>query len=313
MSKRILLIGSEGYTARVLGPSLYDNYELDLCDLKWHRDPRDVEQRPVMYRDFNDIKVHSIEKYDFIILLAAHSSVAMCKDDMRSSMNNNVRNFWSLVDKLGANQPLIYASSGSVYGHGESHKQFFEHDPLPAASNWYDHAKQEIDRIALLSGKKCYGLRFGTVNGASPNLRTELMLNSMYLSAKNTGVVRFNNEKSNRAILGTKDLVNGVGAILTYIEEKGPRNPGAYNLASFNATIGYMARETARLMEVNVQEVADTPTYSFMLNTQKFQETFDWAPSQNIKDILDDLAQNHDKMGEDHRGLYTRNRMIKYE
>lgn len=266
-----------------------------------------------MYKDFNDIKVHSIEKYDFIILLAGHSSVAMCKEDMKSSLNNNVRNFWNLVNKLGANQPLIYASSASVYGNGEPYKQFFEHDPLPPATNWYDFSKQEIDRIAALAGKKCYGLRFGTVCGASPNIRTELMLNSMYLSAQNTGVVRYNNEDTNRAILGIQDLCNGVSAILQYIEEKGPRNPGAYNLASFNATIGYMAKETARIMGANVQKVADSPTYSFMLNTEKFQQVFDWAPKQDIKDILDDLAQNHDKMKEDYRGLYTRNRMIKYE
>ena len=312
MNKRILLIGSEGYIARALEPTLR-SYAIDLCDIGWHKDSRNSEQRFPLYKDFNDIKGYSIEKYDYIILLGAHSSVKMCKNDLRSSMNNNVRNFWNLLDKLGANQPLIYASSGSVYGNGEPYKQFFEHDPLPPATNWYDHGKQEIDRIALLSGKKTYGLRFGTVNGASPNFRTELMLNSMFLSAKNSGVVKYRNENVNRAILGTKDLCRGIGAILSYIEEKGPKNPGVYNLASFNATVGYMAKETGRLLNANLQKEEDSPTYSFMLNTEKFQQTFNWAPEQDIKSILDDLEENHGKMKEDHRGLYTRNRMIKYE
>lgn len=310
---RLLLIGSEGYLGRALSPTLL-NYDIDMCDLKWFTDIRNRELRALpLFKDYKDIKQLSLEKYDAVILLAGHSSVAMCKDDPVSALNNNVRNFWTLVNRLGANQPLIYASSASVYGHGESFKQFFEHDPLPPATNWYDFSKQEIDRVALLSGKKTYGLRFGTVCGASPNLRTELMLNSMYLSAKNTGVVRFNNSDTNRAILGMKDLTRGIGAILQHIEDKGPKNTGVYNLASFNATIGYMAKMTAGIMEANIQKVPDSPTYSFMLNTEKFQQVFDWEPRQDIKSILDDLAQNHDKMLEDHRGQFTRNRMIKYE
>lgn len=314
MVNRILLIGSEGFIGRCVGASLLEKYEVDLCDLKWFTDIRDTEIRhKPMYRDYKDLKPVSLERYDAVILLAGHSSVSMCKNDMASCLNNNVRNFWTLVNNLGASQPLIYASSGSVYGHGESHKQFFEHDPLPPAMNWYDFSKQEIDRIAALSGKKCYGLRFGTVCGASPNIRTELMLNSMYLSANNAKVVKYNNENTNRAILGMKDLVRGIGAILSYIEEKGPKNPGAYNLASFNSTIGYMAKTVANLMEVNIEKIPDTPSYSFMLNVEKFQQVFDWRPEQDIKDILDDLALNHGKMLEDHRKLFTRDRMIKYE
>lgn len=308
---RILLIGSEGYIGRALEPEL-NNWEVDLADIGWHKDSRNTEVRGApLYRDFNDIKGYSIQKYDYIVLLAGHSSVPMCKEDMKSALNNNVRNFWNLLDKLGANQPLIYVSSGSVYGSGEG--QFFEHSPLPPATNWYDHTKQEIDRIALLSGKKIYGLRFGTVNGASPNLRTELMLNSMYLSAKNTGVVRYNNENSKRAILGMRDLISGIKSILYYIDEKGTKNYGIYNLASFNSTIGHMAKETAEIMQANLHKVPDTPTYNFALNCQKFQQVFDWTPRQKIKDILNDLALHHGKMEEDHRRIYTRDRMIKYE
>lgn len=306
---KILLIGSDGYIGRVLTLFLRTENVLDRCDIGWHKDPRSSEMPDFpIYKDFNNIKEYTIKKYDCIILLAAHSSVGMCQNDMVSSCNNNVRNFWNLIDKLGANQPLIYASSGSVYGNGEGH--FYEHSPLPPATNWYDFSKQEIDRIALASGKKVYGLRFGTVNGASPNFRPELMLNSMYLSARTSGVVKYKNEKSSRAILGMKDLTNGVGAILKYIEKRGPKNPGVYNLASFNSTVGYMANQVAHKMEVPLLKEEDSPTYSFQLNCQKFQQVFDWAPEQNINDILDDLIWNYGKM--DHKGM-ARDRMIKYE
>lgn len=308
---RVLLIGSEGYIGRILSPQLACKYELDCCDIGWYDDPREHKAHPLYRKDYKELKGSlTIQKYDAVILLGAHSSVPMCRD-LRSSFNNNVSNFVDLLEKLAPEQPLIYASSGSVYGNGGG--QFRETDPLNPPMNWYDQQKQTIDEIALMSGKKVYGLRFGTVNGASPCMRTELMLNSMYLSAKNTKSVRFNNKDKSRAILGNKDLVAGIKAILEYVGAKGPKNTGVYNLASFNSSIGYMANKVCEFMDVIPQEVPDGPTYSFQLNTQKFQEVFDWVPSQNIEDILLDLKKNCGKITEAQREPLSRNRMIKYE
>jgi nucleoside-diphosphate-sugar epimerase len=311
--ERILLIGSQGYVGSALEPQLYAKYGVgvDACDIGWFVDSRSLSHFPLYRKDYKEIKGFSIEKYDAVILLAGHSSVPMCKDDLRSALNNNVRNFWDLLGKLRDDQPLIYASSGSVYGSGSG--QFREGDALAPAFNWYDLSKQEIDRIALLSGKKTYGLRFGTVCGASPNPRTELMLNSMFLSAKNTHTVRVNNLKKVRAILGMKDLVAGVMAILKRVEEAGAKNSGIYNLASFNAEIGYMADKVCSFMDAIKQVVPDNPTYDFALNTQKFQEVFDWAPKDTIESILLDLKKNYGKINEAQRETLSRNRMIKYD
>lgn len=310
--ERLLLIGSTGYIGSALEPQLYAKYGsgLDSCDIGWFH-PKDMNHYPLYRKDYREIKGISIEKYDAVILLAGHSSVGMCKNDMLSSCNNNIRNFVELLNKLRDDQPLIYASSGSVYGNGSG--QFRETDALAPALNWYDLTKQEIDRIALLSGKKIYGLRFGTVCGVSPNPRTELMLNSMYLSAKNTHYVRVNNQGKVRAILAMKDLIAGVKAILSRIEEKGPVNTGIYNLASFNATIGHMADETCRFMGAIRHDVLDNPTYDFALNVQKFQEVFDWAPKETIQTILEDLKKNYGKINEAQREVLSRNRMIKYD
>ncbi len=311
MVSRVLLIGSEGFIGRTLSPQLACKYDLDCCDLGWFNDPREHKIHPLYRRDYNELKGLALERYDAIILLAGHSSVGMCQNDLQSSYRNNVNNFVTLLNRLGASQPLIYASSGSVYGNGGG--QFRETDSFSSPMNWYDLQKQQIDQIALLSGKKTYGLRFGTVCGASPAMRTELMLNSMYLSAKNTHTVRFNNKDKTRAILGNKDLVAGIKAILQYIGEKGPKNTGVYNLASFNSSIGHMAGATAEFMDCYTQEVPDSPTYSFALNVQKFQQVFDWAPTQNIQSILENLKQNCAKISEVQREALTRNRMTKYE
>jgi nucleoside-diphosphate-sugar epimerase len=307
MSKRVLLIGSEGYVGAKLTPALRHEADinLDCCDSLWF-----TEVAPYIYYncDFNDLKKVSLSRYDAIILLAGHSSVGMSKD-RAGAFNNNVRNFVNLLEKIG-DIPLIYASSASVYGHGE--KQFFEYDPLPPASNWYDFTKQEIDRIALLSKQNTYGLRFGTVCGASPNQRVDVIANSMFLSARNTGVVRMANPKALRAILGIDDLVRAVVAILKYIDEKGPKNTGIYNLASFNDTIEHMANYVTGYMGATLQEVPPSPTYSFMLNVQKFQQVFDWAPQQELEQILYDLSQNCAMIPEEKRSYYSRERAVAY-
>jgi nucleoside-diphosphate-sugar epimerase len=302
---RVLLIGSEGYIGSSLAFELRD-YDLDCCDIGWFG-----ANASVLYKkDYRDIKGLTIEKYDAVILLAGHNSVKMCRD-MKSAYLNNVVNFMSLIDRLG-DVPLIYASSGSVYGNGEQFKQFFEHDPLPAPMNWYDHTKQEIDRIARLSGKNTYGLRFGTVNGASPNMRTELMLNSMVLSAQNTNLIKASNYKVNRAILALPDLNRAIKAILKHIEKKGAKNTGVYNLCSFNANIEYLVERTAHLTKSYIEKQEDSPTYSFMLNCQKFQETFDWAPKETVESIILDLQKNCGKINEAERKRLTRDRVIEY-
>ena len=100
----------------------------------------------------------------------------MC-DDKFSSWNNNVRNFATLLKKLNGTK-FIYASSSSVYGNttqDEIDEEFLDFSPI----NFYDMAKLHIDHLAKLSDTEYYGLRFGTVNGPAPHIRTDVMINAM--------------------------------------------------------------------------------------------------------------------------------------
>jgi nucleoside-diphosphate-sugar epimerase len=86
-------------------------------------------------------------------------------------------------------QKLIYASSSSVYGNvadgyvDETYTNFIQH-------NQYDTTKYMIDLYAQLFNVEFYGLRFGTVNGASSHVRNDVMLNAMTHSAINAGEIK---------------------------------------------------------------------------------------------------------------------------
>ena len=176
MSK-ILLIGGNGY----IGSRLQQSLDVDVVDTNWFNDEGSGE-------DFKDLTSKHYDDYDTVILLAGHSSVKMSEGNLNSCFNNNVRNFIDLIEKLDG-QRLIYASSSSVYGSvgGKTvNEKYYGFEPY----NQYDISKHTADLYAQKSDVEYYGLRFGTVNGCSPVLRTDVMINAMVNSALRDGHIK---------------------------------------------------------------------------------------------------------------------------
>ena len=149
----VLIIGGQGYVGSYLakhlpgsvsiGSRLFDYYELE----------------PSFYKNF-----------EYIILLAGHSSVQMCLGPLTSPWLNNVANFKDLLQKTSPDQKIIYASSNSVYGNKNTKISTEEDISLDYINN-YDLTKSTLDLFALqqiTQGRQLLGLRFGTVNGGSP-------------------------------------------------------------------------------------------------------------------------------------------------
>ena len=204
--------------------------------------------------DFKDLTRDYYSEFDNIILLAGHSSVKMSEGGLNSCFNNNVRNFIDLLEKLDK-QKLIYASSSSVYGSvgGKTvNEKYFGFEPY----NQYDISKHTADLYAQKSDVEYYALRFGTVNGYSPFLRSDVMINAMVNSAINDGHIKLYIKDTMRPILGINDLCEAIRYILASDEDK----RGLYNLASFNKTAEQIAYEVANVMGVQVHEFEADPT-----------------------------------------------------
>ena len=301
LNNKVLVLGGCGY----IGSSLFNflqnkGLEIDTVDLEWYGNYTNPKNINV---DFKNLTPMFLRKYGSIVLLAGHSSVPMCVNNMRSSFKNNVENFVDLLTKLDAKQRFIYASSSSVYGVVDSPVEE-THNYFDAIS-FYDITKQHIDQYASLSGKNFYGLRFGTVNGASSNLRVDIMMNAMVNSIKNGGHINLVNGKTKRPILYLNDLNRAIHSIIASEED----HPGIYNLASFNSTAGEIAHKVAEVLKSEVKTGPDREiVYDFMINSSKFCSTYDFKFEGDMEKIIYNLYSTYDDVEKTNR-----NEAIKYE
>ena len=284
----ILLLGGSGYIGSKFHSIYKDTYNITSVDLNlFHK---------FEYSQEKNFSSFSLENYDVIICLAGHSSVQMCEYSPGRSWVNNVDYFRNLCDNL-SNQKLIYASSASVYGSGSAMSS--EDSPInfnPVCH--YDLQKITIDMIAnkyIKEGKNIVGLRFGTVNGASPHTRRELMINSMVYNALTTRKINAKNLHIRRAILGINDLMKCLKIIVENDIEC-----GQYNLSSFNSTVEEIAKTVAEECAAQlIIHPEDAVAYDFEMTTNKFTKETGFIFTDTIRQIVDDLRTNY------HKAIYT--------
>jgi nucleoside-diphosphate-sugar epimerase len=156
---------------------------------------------------------------------------------------------------------------------------------------------------AVKSDLEYYGLRFGTVNGYSPVLRIDVMINAMVHSALVNGEIKLFIKDTMRPILGLNDLCGAVETIIDCSEDE----RGLYNLASFNKTAEQIAYEVGSVMNVPVVEYDtdlnnitnvknQTKTYNFSISTLKFRKTFKFKFKETVESITESLVNNWDTM-----------------
>ena len=294
--KKILILGGAGYIGSRLRQVLREHHFIKSNDICWF-----VHDETSDRRDYHKLTREELAEFEVIIVLAGHSSVPSCMGALPDPWLNNVTNFTDLLNKTD-NQLIIYASSASVYGNskpGECHKETNTHfTPV----NNYDVTKYALDQqatIANLKGKRVIGLRFGTVNGWAPNLRVDVMINSMYHSVQNGQGIQVMNRQISRAMLGIEDLCS---AVLRCIERP---TPGIYNLASFNSTVGEIAQKVSTKLGVDIIDRGTTcNAYDFALDTSLFEQTFDFTFKETPATIVDSLIESYEQATPQWRDKY---------
>ena len=298
--QKVLIIGGSGYIGSRLTLDYKGSCNLKRVDLGWYglySDDNIVE-------DYRNLTTEFIQSFDSIILLAGHSSVKMCEGNFNSAYKNNVENFIGLINKMTNKQKLIYASSSSVYGMVGSSKVAEDYtDFIPY--NDYDVTKHFIDVISQRSDIEFYGLRFGTVNGFSPRVRSDIMINSMTYSAINNKEIKLYIKDITRPILGINDLSR---AIFKIVENKDPSLKGIYNLASFSNTAENIALGVSKVTNAevinydsdpnNIKNVKlETKCYDFDIDCNKFITNFNFKFNETIETIALSILENFEDYG----------------
>lgn len=285
--KKVLIIGGCGYIGSRLFIFLKKRkYKVDTVDLEWYGNyvnPKNIKT------DFKNLKREFLSKFDIIIFLAAHSNYFMCESHPIEAFQNNVTNTIKFVNQL-SNQMFIYASSYLVYEKSVS-RIVTEDSDRYFPSTKYDLTKQIVDYYMQLTKVNYYGLRFGTVSGYSPNLRTDVMINRMYHTSISEGIIRIYNPENFRPVLGIEDLCRAVEKIII---SKGPK--GIYNLASFNLKLKIISGKVSKkLGNLKVVKEDRNPLRSYSMSTKKFRKMFNFTFKDTVESILKSLEKNYKK------------------
>ena len=274
---RVLIIGGEGYVCSYLFNHLF----------KQGIDVQTVGNRLL---DYNLLGRIFLSSFTHIVLLAGHSSVLRCKGPLESPWKNNVRNFKNLVEKTDNRQTIIYASSASVYGDKDTKPLYTEEDISIDYVNNYDLTKVSLDLLAMKyigEGRNIIGLRFGTVNGGSPVIRRDLMINSMVYTALFEKHITITNKHIKRPILSVRDLSR---AVETMIKSKAASN--IFNLASFNSTVESIANIVSDYTKVDITDNGDVPgAYNFAIDNTKFKVLGNFTYEDNLHSVVENVIE----------------------
>jgi len=300
---KTLIIGGMGYIGVALVDYLIEHLNHSIVVIDSEEYCKSVKKRnnvEYIVSEFQNLPKQYYLQFSNIILLAGQGSVSN-SNNLINVINNNIKNFAWLLENITSSQKFIYASSSSIYGNtldkevDEDYSNTNGYKPY----NYYDWSKQTIDQLSELSNKHYYSLRFGTVNGFSRNLRSDLMINSMIYNAKTNGKIFVSNKHINRPILGIQDLCR---AVYTIVINGKQELSGVYNLNSFNSTIEQIATCVARSINVPCEELTtqtqvvnfklQTKCYDFKIHSTKFIKNFNFQFQETITSIIDGLDNN---------------------
>lgn len=222
-----------------------------------------------------------LDQFTDCVWLAGHSSVTASINDTQGALRNNL--FDLIAFRSLFRGRFIYASSGSVYSR-EDVEMATEKTPSMPPSNTYDYTKICFDYFMSAANEKAVGLRFGTVNGFSSRLRSELMVNAMTASALATGELNLSNPGSYRPILWIDDLIEGIISILA-----SDIDDGIFNMCSFNDNIGGIAEKVSLITGATISIKPPSPTYNFMMSNKLFEDTFEFEFVGDVEKIVSSL------------------------
>lgn len=185
----ILVTGGAGYIGSVMVPELLrqghnvtvldsfiykQNSLLDCCRFENFR---------IIKGDCRDEEVlkKALEGKDFIFPLAAIVGFPACDKDTVAAETVNLGAIEALLKIREKGQKLIFPCTNSGYGLGQGEKYCTEESPISPIS-LYGKTKMAAEKAILESGNSLT-FRFATLFGASPRMRTDLLVNDFVYRA----------------------------------------------------------------------------------------------------------------------------------
>jgi nucleoside-diphosphate-sugar epimerase len=300
---RLLIAGGAGYVGSALIPRLLERgYLVDVADLFWFGNNLPAETG-LLNKDLFDLTVEDLTQYDQVLFLAGLSNDPMAE---YSPSKNFVYNaaapaYLAYTAKKAGVKRYIYASSCSVYGYTVN-ELYDETRPVASAYPYGISKLQGEQAVMNLVDEQfsVVALRKGTISGFSPRMRLDLIVNTMFRTALDEGVITINNPSIWRPILAMED------AITAYIRvvEAHESISGIFNIASGNYTVGEVGDlvkaeiylQLGKKIDLTIRHLQDFRNYK--VSFEKAKNVLSFHPQQDVRDIVRQLTQEMHKFSD---------------
>jgi nucleoside-diphosphate-sugar epimerase len=186
---RITVLGGAGYIGSVLVPQLLKHgYAVRVLDNFLHGQSSLLDcclssRFEIMRGDAREQSAvrEAIAGADYIIPLAAVVGAPACNADPVAARSTNLDSIRMLLTLRSRRQRIVSPCTNSGYGIGEQGTECTEESPLKPIS-LYGVTKVEAEK-AILDAGESISLRLATVFGASPRMRTDLLVNDFVYRA----------------------------------------------------------------------------------------------------------------------------------
>ena len=298
---KILITGGAGYIGSILTPLLLDKgYRVTVLDNLLFRQTSLLNccinpDFAFIYGDISDRSAMKslLASHDVVIPLAAIVGAPACSQNpaLAKLVNEEVP-LW-MLEQLSIDQNVVFPTTNSGYGVGESESFCDENSPLRPISD-YAKAKVKVEEAYLQKGNSV-SFRLATVFGMSPRMRMDLLVNDFVYRAVNDRFIVLFEEHFRRNYIHIRDVAEVFSFGIDNINDmKGQ----SFNVGLSTANLTKMQlcekiKEHVPTFEIYVSAIGKDPDQrDYVVSNEKI-ESLGWAPNYTLDIGIDELVKGY--------------------
>lgn len=236
------------------------------------------------------IKKHIRDK-EFIFPLAAYVGFPLCDKDPIGAISTNLDAVKLILKLREPSQKIIFPCTNSGYGLGQGQSFCTEESPINPISI-YGRTKMEAETQVLEAGNSLT-FRFATLFGASPRMRTDLLVNDfVYRAVFDRSVIVFEGSFM-RNYLHVRDAA---GAFIFAMENFEKMKGRQYNCGLSDANLSKnelcekIKEHIPSFMYIEAPVGTDPDKRNYLVSNERL-ESMGWRPRYTIDDGIEELIK----------------------
>jgi nucleoside-diphosphate-sugar epimerase len=299
MSSKILVTGGAGYIGSILVPALLaeghtvtvlDSFRynqaslLECCADEKFRIVRGDAREEAALRPL-------VREADVLIPLAALVGVPVSEADPVGARTVNLDAVRLLLSLRSPRQRILFPCTNSGYGIGQKDRFCTEETPL-APISLYGRTKVDAEKAVLDAGNTI-SFRLATVFGASPRMRTDLLVNDFVQRAVRDGAVVLYEAHMKRNFLHVRDVAR---AFLHGLRNYDAMAGGPYNVGLSDANLSKLElcekirTHVPRFTFLEAPVGKDPDQRDYIISNEKIEKT-GFKPRHSLDDGIRELVR----------------------